>query len=482
MDPEGRHVEDVLALLEQGRRGEAGQLLLERLTRAGDAEAADADRGHETSTADAVAFALRTLEHVRAGSAALRSGRVNELVSEARSAAEATPRALPWVVFRVGSLFQAAYRFTGDATLREEALRICGLVGDRLDLPHLAVQARALMGNIHMMRGALHRALEHCDAALALAAAAETHDAASAAMAHQFRAYVLFEWNRLDEAETALRRAWHLTPRRGVRSGVARTMAHLSWVRGDHDGVQTWLTRLEAIVSEPLTMRNREWLAAVRLRLSLGMADRRPMAAWLRAYDYHPSTLLALDAPALLARLHELEQVMALLEATARWFELLDVAPPILAATRHERRWFAARAATAQAVALEALGRAREADDALDEALTLGAEGSFVRAYLEGSAHRAVLLARAARRRGRKAARRVLEAAPELDRQASRPLTPAQVAVLKRVAAGGSNKTIAREMGLAVSTVKTHLRAVFARLEVSSRTQAVARARDQGWL
>jgi LuxR family maltose regulon positive regulatory protein len=35
-------------------------------------------------------------------------------------------------------------------------------------------------------------------------------------------------------------------------------------------------------------------------------------------------------------------------------------------------------------------------------------------------------------------------------------------------------------MGVSVSTVKTHLRAIFLRLGAASRTQAVARARETG--
>jgi DNA-binding NarL/FixJ family response regulator len=54
--------------------------------------------------------------------------------------------------------------------------------------------------------------------------------------------------------------------------------------------------------------------------------------------------------------------------------------------------------------------------------------------------------------------------------------------VLRRVALGKSNKAVAREMGVSVSTVKTHLRAVFERLGARSRTQAVARAREEGIL
>jgi len=52
-------------------------------------------------------------------------------------------------------------------------------------------------------------------------------------------------------------------------------------------------------------------------------------------------------------------------------------------------------------------------------------------------------------------------------------LSPRQLHVLGLLMAGHSNKSIARHLDLALSTVKTHLEAVFQRLGVNSRTQAV---------
>ena len=52
-------------------------------------------------------------------------------------------------------------------------------------------------------------------------------------------------------------------------------------------------------------------------------------------------------------------------------------------------------------------------------------------------------------------------------------LSPRQLHVLGLLMAGHSNKHIARQLDLAMSTVKSHLEAVFQRLGVNSRTQAV---------
>jgi LuxR family maltose regulon positive regulatory protein len=54
--------------------------------------------------------------------------------------------------------------------------------------------------------------------------------------------------------------------------------------------------------------------------------------------------------------------------------------------------------------------------------------------------------------------------------------------VLRLLAAGLSNKEIARTLVVAVGTVKQHLKNVYGKLQVHSRTQAVARARELGLL
>jgi len=59
-------------------------------------------------------------------------------------------------------------------------------------------------------------------------------------------------------------------------------------------------------------------------------------------------------------------------------------------------------------------------------------------------------------------------------------LSPRQLDVLRLLLEGKPNKTICRELDLSESTVKTHLAAIFRKLDVSSRTQAVVSAARLG--
>jgi DNA-binding NarL/FixJ family response regulator len=62
------------------------------------------------------------------------------------------------------------------------------------------------------------------------------------------------------------------------------------------------------------------------------------------------------------------------------------------------------------------------------------------------------------------------------------PLTEREVEVLRAVARGQSNKEIADALCISANTVQVHLRNVFGKLSVGSRTEAVTRALREGWI
>lgn len=61
-------------------------------------------------------------------------------------------------------------------------------------------------------------------------------------------------------------------------------------------------------------------------------------------------------------------------------------------------------------------------------------------------------------------------------------LTPRQALILERLAVGHGSKAIAEELGITERTIKYHVGEVFARLQASSRAEAVARASARGWI
>jgi DNA-binding NarL/FixJ family response regulator len=59
-------------------------------------------------------------------------------------------------------------------------------------------------------------------------------------------------------------------------------------------------------------------------------------------------------------------------------------------------------------------------------------------------------------------------------------LTAREVEILRHVADGSADSAIARSLHLSESTVKTHLRSVYSKLDVPSRAAAVAVAMRNG--
>jgi two-component system, NarL family, response regulator len=62
------------------------------------------------------------------------------------------------------------------------------------------------------------------------------------------------------------------------------------------------------------------------------------------------------------------------------------------------------------------------------------------------------------------------------------PLTQREIDVLKEIARGRTNKEIAELIGIGEETVKSHIKAIFSKLDVSDRTQAVVFALRRGIL
>ena len=60
------------------------------------------------------------------------------------------------------------------------------------------------------------------------------------------------------------------------------------------------------------------------------------------------------------------------------------------------------------------------------------------------------------------------------------PVTDRELEVLAQLARGGSNKEISAILNISESTVKSHLRSIFTKLNVLSRTEAIATASRQG--
>jgi NarL family two-component system response regulator LiaR len=120
-------------------------------------------------------------------------------------------------------------------------------------------------------------------------------------------------------------------------------------------------------------------------------------------------------------------------------------------------------------------------DDKLFAALRGGAAGYLLKDVQPADLVRAIRSAYAGESPLSPAiATRVVEEVAQGAVSAHDDLTPRELDVLTLIARGRSNKVIARELGVAEKTVKTHVSHILAKLGVSDRTQAALYAVKQG--
>jgi LuxR family maltose regulon positive regulatory protein len=147
-----------------------------------------------------------------------------------------------------------------------------------------------------------------------------------------------------------------------------------------------------------------------------------------------------------------------------------------------------------RALACQAVGQEAQAVTALAEALSLAEPGGHLRIFLDEGEPMARLLRQASSRGIAPAYTAKLLAAfggPEsagVGKEPSylraqpltEPLSERELEVLRLLAAGLSNPEIADELCIAVSTVRSHCKSIYGRLDVHKRWDAVQRGRELG--
>ncbi len=307
------------------------------------------------------------------------------------------------------------------------------------------------------------------------------------------------EWNELETAARYLTQSIELSKRWGNGEILVDTyllLARVRYAQGDRAGVEEALRRAEVIVQEgqisSLTVRQ---VRAYEVRFWVREGALDDAATWAAAWKQ--SALLPDDAQAaFFLRWIEESALVQLLIAQRRFDQSLDVLDH-LSQRAKVGDWdgILIELLALQALALQGQGETEEALLALDRALALGEPEGYVRTFVDLGAEMAHLLRRAtARGVGGNYARHLLDTieaeraqtpAPPPPPSAEgliEPLTDREGEVLRLIAAGLTNQQIADELFIAHSTVKTHINNLYGKLDVSRRTQAVARARELGLL
>lgn len=309
---------------------------------------------------------------------------------------------------------------------------------------------------------------------------------------------LLYERNELDEAERQLALGTGFAQRSQFPPVVA--LAHeiafnLDLARGRFDAAERRLMSMGALldaVNEGNQLhRERFGVALQRMRLRLVDTDARfgshldDVTAWIGARELWPD-----DDPIPYATEGGYTVLATLSVARGQTRAGVDLLDRLLAAARAAGRVRATVSYLAQrALAERHLQAPDRARATLREALALAEPRGYVRTFVDlGPAMRSLLGelrgdgAYVAGLLGAATAAGSTPHVPSGPGAATPELGEREVAILRLLAAGRSNKGIAKDLGLSPNTVKWYLKGLFEKLDATGRAQAVARANDLGWL
>ena len=317
-------------------------------------------------------------------------------------------------------------------------------------------------------------------------------------------ARITYQWNDLDTAEQYGQQCLHLARQIETIDTPAACgvfLARLKLAQRDAEGADAILAEAEAFVRQHNFVHQMPAVAAAQVMTLLRqgpLLQQGNLAAAAHLAETH-------ELPISQARVHLAQgDPSAALAALAPWRQQVEA-----------KGWADERlkVMVLQAVALQASGENDQAVQVLGEALALAEPGGFIRIFVdEGEPLRLLILDFRhvlSKAEGSKIEEKpggqghnlmgyldqLLSAfvPPEIMPQSKisnrpnevrdqstmiEPLSPRELEILRLITQGLSNREISERLFLALNTVKGHNRKIFSKLQVQSRTEAVARARE----
>ena len=408
--------------------------------------------------------------------------------------------------------------YMGDISIAARMFEEAAISGQQAGNLLIAVSAWYRLATLAMLQGQYYKARTLFEQALELALENQERPRPVGGIPMIGLGWLLYEWNDLEAAARHLVEGTELAEKISKVMGIPGYIA-LALVRqaqGDIPGanlaIQTarqLAEKFQAMVLDDIFVATYQvfvWLAQGNLAAARGWIEERGLdreaslrefeqrasnnsLSYLRAMEYVTLARVRLAQKRLIDALSLLELLLQRTER-AGWV-WLEIEILILRALAYHYQ-----ADTSQALA------------ALEEALSLAEPGGFVRLFINEGPPMGELLRQLAARGGAGDYVGKLLAALNADKHRDRgagdqssiqspplppsdtkpperavpllvdPLSERELEVLHLIAAGLSNQEIASTLIVAASTIKTHTQNIFRKLDVSSRTQAVARARE----
>ena len=324
---------------------------------------------------------------------------------------------------------------------------------------------------------------------------------------------ILYEWNQLEESAQCANQGIELS-RPFQASGAVfigyLVLASILKARGDLPGaIDSWQNAETAVRSDGMLKAVLRMVTGVRAQLWLAQGNIAEAAQWAIAYESDLNLPATGDWPDVrqFGPMHDYEflTLIRVRMAQARWDEALGLLTRLQPVVESgARKTGLIELLALRALALETQAHSAESVEALVRALTLAEPEGYDRIFVDEGKP----MEKAIRNfRGEIGKRKdptelqtrlirytdkLLEAftdnlpqlqiepanSPGLEVSLVDPLSARELEVLRLIAEGLSNDAIAKKLYLSTGTVKVHLKHIYGKLDVNSRTQAVARLRE----
>jgi LuxR family transcriptional regulator, maltose regulon positive regulatory protein len=389
----------------------------------------------------------------------------------------------------------AAYSFAGDYEAASATFAETAELGLRAGHDYLTLEAMGYHAELQMARGRLREADGILRRALDFAAERGDGSLPASGEVHVATGELLYEWDDLAAAEDMLTQGMRLAERTGQIGSLVDgcvSLSRLKQAKGDTAGALETAREAQRLARSAGVGQFIVEAAAWRSWLHLTRGE------LVAATSEWEEVSVGDDDPAFVREIAQIARARLLLACGEH-----DEAQEMLVRMREAaeatgKKANAIRILALEALALQAQDENERALSTLARALALAEPEGYVRTFVDEGPEMAELLfgMLEAQQRRRLAPDlppyylRKLLAALERDTssttppgtQLSEPLSERELEVLALVAVGKSNRQIASELFIALSTVKTHVKNIYGKLNVRNRTQAVSRARELGVL
>jgi LuxR family maltose regulon positive regulatory protein len=355
--------------------------------------------------------------------------------------------------------------------------------------------------------GHLHEAVQVAEQVAQLGATPVGLPHAMVCWAYIHHANVLREWNRLDEALELALQAIRLCEQTETFVSLYlgyTVLMRICLARGEINTAGSAFQKAEELLAKSYSPHRRDVYVIVnwvQFWLASGASGRA--IHWAQDLAQHAKV------HSQLARERQDVARARVLLAQQKPMEALSLLAPLEVSAEQQARWgHVIEIKVLQALAHHMRDKAREATSTLSQAVRLAEPEGYIRIFVDEGAPMVALLSRLQEQEREHGPTAYLDtvlaafaislhnekAAMQLTNGASHPLkydpsspliellSGRELEVLGLLEQGASNQEIAQDLVLALSTVKSHVRTILSKLEVSNRTQAVKRARTLGLL